>query len=384
MSIINFKSIINKNYIYAVSIIIGTSVGAGIFSLPFVASKSGFPIFLVLIFVLGFIMIVLNLMYAEITLRTDDKGRLVGYCEKYLGINGKRIATIITLIALYANMLAFIIIGGKFLNAIFFNYLGGNEFVYGIAMALFISVGVYISLRVVSVIELLMVTFLFVAILGIIFKGVLFVNVENLLTFDVSRSFFPFGAILFSMGALSAIPTLEHIMKKNQKKIKSAIITGNIITIIVYILFVAVVLGITGPETSQEALYGLSLVIKNGIVRMGLIFGVFAIATSFLMVGINLKEVFWYDYHLSEKKSWALACFVPLIIFILGFRDFITVVSFAGSITGGFAGILIMASFYKAKKNGDFKPAFEIKVPVILSVLMVLVLFFGILYQFVY
>ncbi|MCK5084680.1 MAG: amino acid permease [Candidatus Pacebacteria bacterium] len=374
----------DKSYIYAVSTIVGTSVGAGVFSLPFVASKSGFFLFIILLFVLGFIMIVLNLMYAEVTLRTENKGRLVGYCEKYLGKKGKRIATIVTLVALYGNMLAFIIIGGKFLNAIFSNYIGGDEFIYSIAMALFISVGVYISLRIVSVIELLMVAFLFVAIFGIIFKGVSFVSVENLLTFDISQSFFPFGAILFSVGALSAIPMLEHIMKKNQKKIKSAIIIGNIIAIIVYILFVAVVLGITGSETSSEALYGLGLVMKNGIVRLGLIFGIFAIATTFLMVGINLKEVFWYDYHLSEKKSWALACFVPLIVFILGFRDFITVVSIAGSITGGFAGVLIIASFYKAKKMGDFKPAFEIKIPAMLSFFMILILFLGVVYQFAY
>ncbi|MCK5085444.1 amino acid permease [Candidatus Parcubacteria bacterium] len=375
---------LDKSYIYAVSAIVGTSVGAGIFSLPFVASKSGFFLFLALIFVLGSIMLILNLMYAEITLRTKDKSRLVGYCEKYLGKVGKKIATVVTLVSLYISMLAFIIIGGKFLNAIFSNYIGGNEFIYGVVIALFVSVGVYMSLKIVSVMELLMVAFLFVAIFGIIFKGIPYVDVENLLTFDISRSFFPFGAILFSVGALSVIPMLEHIMKKDQKKIKSAIITGNIITIIIYILFVAVVLGITGSATSQEALYGLGSVMKNGIVQIGLIFGVFAIATSFLIIGINLKEVFWYDYHLSEKKSWALACFVPLIVFLLGFRDFITVISIAGSVTGCFAGILIMASFYKAKKTGDLKPAFEIKIPMMLSVFMVIILLFGILSQFVY
>jgi len=375
---------LDKSYVYAVFAIIGTSVGAGIFSLPFVASKSGFFLFLALIFILGFIMLILNLMYAEITLRTKDKGRLVGYCEKYLGKVGKKIATIVTLVSLYVSMLAFIIIGGKFLNAIFSSHIGGNEFVYGVAMALFASVGVYMSLRIVSVMEFLMVIFLFVAIFGIIFKGIPYANVENLLTFDISQSFFPFGAILFSVGALSVVPMLEHIMKKNQKKIKNAIIAGNIITVVIYILFVAVVLGVTGSATSQEAFYGLSLVIKNGIVQVGLIFGVFAIATSFLIVGINLKEVFWYDYHLSEKKSWALACFVPLIVFLLGFRDFITVISIAGSVMGCFAGILIMASFYKAKKMGDLKPAFEIKIPITLSVFMVIILLFGILSQFVY
>ncbi|MCK5475096.1 MAG: hypothetical protein KAI71_00755 [Candidatus Pacebacteria bacterium] len=374
----------DKSYIYAVSTIIGTSVGAGIFSLPFVASKSGFFLFVVLILVLGSIMLLLSLMYAEITLRTKNKGRLVGYCEKYLGKGGKEIATIVTLVALYTSMLAFMIIGGKFLNAIFSNYIGGNEFIYSIIMALFISVCIYINLKIVSIIELSMVAFLFITIFVIIFKGAFFVNVENLLTFNITQSFFPFGAILFSIGALSAIPMLEHIMKKNQKKIKSAIITGNVITIFIYILFVAVILGITGDGTSQEALYGLGLIMKNGIVQVGLIFGVFAIATSFLIVGINIKEIFWYDYHLSKKKSWALACFVPFAVFILGFRDFITVVSVAGSITGGFAGILIIISFYRAKKMGDLKPAFEIKVPKILSVFMISILLLGIVCQFIY
>ena len=374
----------DKNYIYAVSVIIGTSIGAGIFSLPYVASRSGFLYFVVLIFVLGFIMLVLSLMYAEITLRTKNKGRLVGYCGKYLGKNGKRFATLVTLFALYANMLAYIIIGGKFLNALFSNCFGGNEFIYSVAMAVFISAGIYVRLRIISVIELLMVSFLAITIFGIIFKGMFFVDIGNLLTFDIAQSFFPFGAILFSVGALSAIPELEHIMKKRQKGIKGAIITGSVITAIVYILFVAIILGITGVNTSDEALLGLSLSIGNGVVTLGLIFGILAIATSFLMIGINLKEVFWYDYHLSEKKAWMLTCFAPLAIFILGLRDFITVVSIAGSVTGGFAGILIMASFYKAKKKGDFKPAFEIKVPIILSVFMILILLLGILYQFVY
>lgn len=374
----------DKSYIYAVSVIVGTSVGAGVFSLPFVASKSGFFIFLALIFILGFIMLVLTLMYAEVTLRTKKKSRLVGYCEKYLGKKGKRIATPVTLVALYSSMLAYIIIGGKFLSAIFSNHLGGSEFIYSIALTLFISVGVYARLKIVNVIELLLVVFLFAAILGIIFKGIFFVNLDNLLTFDLAQYFFPFGAILFSVGAISAIPKLEYIMKENQKKIKSAIIMGNVITVIIYILFVAVILGITGHNTSDEALLGLKLIMGNGIITFGFIFGIFAIVTSFLIIGINLKEIFWYDYHLSEKKSWALACFVPLLIFILGFRDFITVVSIAGSVMGGFVGILIMVLFYKAKKKGDLKPAFEIKVPAILTAFMLLVLFLGIAYQFIY
>ena len=374
----------NKNYIYAVSILIGTAVGAGVFGLPFVVAKSGFIPALILLIILGAIMILVGLMYGEVTLRTINKGRLAGYCGKYLGKNGKRIATPITLFALYANTLAYIIVGGIFLNALFSSYFGGSEFTYGLIMFAFISMGIYVKLKFVNIMEFLMVIFLLTVIFGICLKGVFFVSPNNLASYNISQFFLPFGVILFSLSALSAIPELEHIMKKRPEKIKSAIIAGGVSTIIIYALFMAIVVGISGSATTPETFSGLSQFMGNGIITLGLIFGVFAVATSYLIIGINLKEIFWYDYHLSKNKSWILACFVPVIIFILGLRDFITVISFAGSIAGGFIGILIIIIFYKAKKAGDLKPAYEIKVPKIFSVLMIFIFLLGIVYQFVY
>ena len=373
-----------KNYIYAISTLIGTAVGAGVFGLPFVVSKAGFVPALILLIILGAIMILLALMYGEVTLRTTNKGRLVGYCEKYIGKNGKRAATLITLFALYANTLAYMIIGGMFLNALLSGYFGGNEFTYGLAMFALVSIGVYINLRILSVIELLMVIFLLAAMFGIFAKGIFFVDVSNLVSYDISQSFLPFGVILFSLGFISAVPRLEHIMKKRQKKIKSAIVTSGIAIIIIYALFAAVVVGITGSSTTPETFSGLSRFMGNGIIILGLIFGVFAVVTSYLIISINLKEIFWYDYHLSKRKSWALACFVPVIIFVLGPRDFIAVVNFTGGVAGGLVGLLIIIIFYKAKKTGDLKPAYEINVPKVISALMAFVFVLGIVYQFVY
>ncbi|MCK5123373.1 MAG: hypothetical protein KAQ87_04490 [Candidatus Pacebacteria bacterium] len=374
----------NKNYIYAVSILIGTAVGAGVFGLPYVVAKSGFVPALILLIILGAMMILIGLMYGEVTLRTSNKGRLAGYCGKYLGKNGKRAATLITLFALYANTLAYIIIGGIFLNALFSSYFGGSEFIYGLIMFAFISAGIYVKLKFVNIMEFLMVVFLLAIIFGICLKGIPFIDSNNLMSYNLSQFFLPFGVILFSLSALSAIPELEHIMKKKQEKIKSAIIIGGIATIIIYALFMAIVVGVSGSATTPETFSGLSQFMGNGIITLGLIFGVFAVATSYLMIGINLKEIFWYDYHLSKNKSWALACFIPVIIFILGLRDFIAVISFAGSIAGGFIGILIIIIFYKAKKAGDLEPAYEIEIPKIISVLMVFVFILGILYQFIY
>ncbi len=374
----------DKNYIYAVSALVGTTIGAGIFGLPYAAAKSGFIPAATLLVALGIITIITNLMFAEVTLRTKKRGRIVFYCQKYIGSSGKTISAFIALFSLYSNILAYIIIGGIFLNSIFSKTFGGDEFFYSSIFFIFVSFGIYASLKLINVIELAMVILLFAAVFGIMFKGIYFVNFNNLLTYNISQSFFPFGVILFSMGALSVIPEFEHIIKKKQHRIKSAIIWGTSIPIIVYLLFIMTIVGVTGQNTTTDALSGLNIAIGNGVVTLGLIFGIIAVVTSYLIMGVDLKEIFCQDYGIGKKKSWALACFVPFIIFALGLRDFITVVSFAGSVAGGLTGILVVILFYAAKKKGDSKPPFEIKIPLLLSSFIILIYLLGIVYQFVY
>lgn len=374
----------DKNYIYAVSALIGATIGAGIFGLPYAAAKAGFIPAAALLAALGAITIITNLMFAEVTLRTKKKGRIVLYCQKYIGKSGKTISMFIALFSLYSSMLAYIIIGGIFLNSIFSKTFGGDEFFYSSIVFIFVTAGIYAGLKLINVIELAMVILLLAAIFGIMFKGIYFVDVGNLSTYNISQSFFPFGVILFSMGALSVIPEFEHIIRKEQERIKNAIIWGTSIPIVIYLLFMAVVVGVTGQNTTRDALSGLNIAIGDGVVTLGLVLGIIAIVTSYLIIGINLKEIFWYDYDISEKKSWVLACFIPFVIFALGLRDFITVVSFAGGVAGGLTGILVVILFYAAKRKGDAKPPFEIKIPMLFSAFMVLIYLLGIVYQFVY
>lgn len=375
---------LDKNYIYAVSALVGATIGAGIFGLPFAAAKAGFIPAVILLIALGIITLITNLMFAEVTLRTKKKGRMVLYCEKYFGKTGKMAAIFIALFSLYSSILAYIIIGGIFLSSIFSRSFGGDEFFYGTIIFIFVSAGIYMSLKLVNVIEFAMVIMLFVAIFGVMFKGIYFADISNLSTYNISQSFFPFGVILFSLGALSVIPEFEHIIKKKQERIKSAIIIGTLIPVAIYILFMAVVVGVTGQNTTEDALTGLNIAIGNGVVTLGLIFGVIAIVTSYLIIGINLKEIFWYDFGLSERESWMLTCIVPFAVFALGMRDFIAVVSITGSVAGGLTGIIVVLLFYAAKKRGDIKPPFEIKVPLLVSSSIVAVYILGIIHQFVY
>lgn len=376
--------IIDRDYLLAFGVMVGTAIGAGIFGLPFVVSKAGFFPSMLLLVLIGVLTLVSNLMYGEITLRTKDKCRLVGYSEKYLGYWGKQIAALTSFSSFYASLLVYMILGGVFLHAMFSPIFGGDVFLYSILVFTFSSIAIYLNLNLFSLIESWMTAIMIVVVFIIIFRSLPAVDTGNFLFADPHYFFLPFGAMLFSLSAMSSIPELEHIIKKRKGRIKDVIISSTVFYTAIYILFIVAVLGVTGNQTTEESFAGLSMAIGDGVVLLGFILGFLAITTSYLMTGISLKEIFWYDYGISEKKAWLLTCSIPLFIFLLGLRDFIQIITFAGSITGGIAGILVTLIFYRAKIKGDNKPAFEFNFSKTISSVIILVYILGMFYQFIY
>jgi len=65
-------------------------------------------------------------------------------------------------------------------------------------------------------------------------------------------------------------------------------------------------------------------------------------------------------------------------------RNFIIVVSFAGGVLSGLQGIILILTYYQAKKKGDRKPEISFNLPKSLAYIIYLIFIFGIIYQFIY
>ena len=74
-----------KKFIYALSTITAATIGAGIFSLPFITLKAGFWTMIGYFVVLGGLAILIHLFYGELVLKTPDYKRLPGFAKLYLG-----------------------------------------------------------------------------------------------------------------------------------------------------------------------------------------------------------------------------------------------------------------------------------------------------------
>jgi len=69
----------------AAAILAGTTIGAGILGLPFIAAKAGFLTALLVIIALGIVVLYLNLMLGEIALSSSEVHQLTGLANLFLG-----------------------------------------------------------------------------------------------------------------------------------------------------------------------------------------------------------------------------------------------------------------------------------------------------------
>lgn len=377
----------NKSFyqtIIAVATLTGTIIGVGMFALPYVAAKVGIWTMLAYFIVLGAITILTHLMAGEVALRTKQICRLPGYTGKYLGKRAGQISLLVSILGLVGANLAYLVVGGGFLHAILSPVFGGAVFVY---VFIFFAAGaflVFADIKSIAQTELILAA-VFLAILAIIFyKGYFFISVSYLFNFEPEHFFLPYGAILFSLSGLSLVPEIKEIMTENPANLKKVISISVIIAAIIYLFFTVLVLGLTGPQTSVEAVAGLKIVFGDGLAFLAFILGALTTFTSHIALGLTVKKILWHDLRLGKSISWALACFLPFILYLLGFNNFIAIISLTGGVALGLQSILIIFTYLKAKKKSGQIPAYNLNIPIIVIWLTVLALLLGVVYQVLY
>ncbi|MBU1177245.1 MAG: aromatic amino acid transport family protein [Patescibacteria group bacterium] len=380
----NSKLSKNSNFFQALAILTGTIIGVGLFSLPYITAKVGIFTMLVYFLVLGAVTSLIGLFYGEIALRTKGLHRLPGYAGKYLGKRAKVISFISNTLGLTGAILAYLIIGGRFLGSIFQSSFGGSDFVYVFIFFLVGAILTYFGIGSIAKAE----SFLFILfffILGFIFyKGFWMIDAGNLLNFNIEYLFLPYGAILFSLSGTTLIPEVKEILSKDPKKLKKLILLAISIAAITYLFFIFLILGITGQGTSDDAITGLSNFLGNEVIVFALLFGILTVFTSFLTISLTLKKILWYDLRLKKNLAWLIACIVPLILFIIGFDNFITVIALTGGVMLGIDVVIITLIYLKAKTKGDLEPAYSLSIPSFFVYFLILFFIIGIIYEIVY
>lgn len=348
----------------------GTIIGVGMFGIPYVATKAGI---LPVVFYLALFTVVSTLvhaMYMEITLRTKEKHRLSGYSGIYLGNKWKWITLIQTIIFLWGSLLIYTIIGGQFINIALEPFFGNTTLISSVVFFAISGFIVIRGIRAIGKIDLIFTIIIVIAIILFFFKTLLIENFENVLKFapiNWKNIIIPYGVVLFSMTGLSIIPALEdeidgNIALKQRIHFGKIIGIGTAIPAFIYLLFMFSVISISGDKTSENALTGLSA-IGNRYIIIGAIIGAFAMLTSFIALGNELKRTFIEDFNIPVFWSIIATLIAPLLLFLFGLNDFIFITSFIGAFGAIYINIIIFIMHKRAKKMGNEKnPIFSFNV----------------------
>ena len=367
-----------RHLLEAIATLVGTSIGAGILGIPYVVAKAGFGMGLLNILTIGFAILAVNLLLGEVVLRTDGKHQMIGYAEKYLGKPGRIIMVAAFLISIYGALLAYTAVEGEVLH----NILGLPQFSLSLIFFAVMAALIFLGLEAIEESELLLVA------LKVMFFGIMFLLVlasgkmmmSNLQLGTPAMLFIPYGVVLFAFLGFAAIPEMREELEHDPALLKRAIIFGSLISLVIYVLFTLAVVAVNGINATPVAPTGLAF-LGRGMVLASNLFAVLAMATSFLALGLALKEMYQYDFGLNKHLAWLATCIIPLLGFLAGFTNFIALLGIVGALAGGIEGILIVMIHWQASRGSERAPEYKLPRNIALSSALVLLFILGIAHE---
>ncbi len=367
----------NSKFFPGLAVLVGTAIGAGYLGMPSVISKSGFFPGVLWIFLIGLFVLFIQLYLGEVVLRTKGNHQLTGYAEKYLGKTGKILMFFAMIFGIYSALTAYLIGEGESLS---YAFTGNGSFsnFFSLGFWLFMAGLTNIGLKALKKYEKIALM-IFAGVLIVIFA--LFagrINFDNLAYTDSGSIFLPFGIILFSFLAFSAMPETRRVISGQEKLMKRIIISSIGILLFVYVLFTAIVIGNFGKNVPEIATMALG--------RGFSILGVLTMFTAFFTLTLAIRDMFRFDFKLGRFRGWLFAIFVPLILFLViqafNLVSFSQILSLSGIVSGGLTGILVLLMNIKAKSMGDRKPEYSISITWKIISLMSLIFIAAVIAEF--
>lgn len=346
----------NRNFVFAASLLANTIIGAGIFSLPFVFYSVGAGVGIIYLLVFALAYCAIHLMYAK-AVEAEPEGHDLAYlARKYLGATFGSVATLIILAELLIVLTVYIILSQSFFGIIF-----GMPGAY--AAILFWILGtvfIFVDLKWIEWISVTSVLMLLTAV-GVVFHASIPHTFIVPLTKPINWFLFllPFGPLFFALNGRPAISKAVEVWRSARREKKSfslpgAIVVGTILPTLLYIVFIFGVLKLS-PIPSGDALSGIAAALPAWMMVMLGVFGLVAIWVPYFMIGANIRDILREDMRLSRIMSAGLVILIPIGLFFSGVSQFVSVVSFVGGLFLALEGIFVVTIWRRAFPTSKYR-----------------------------
>ncbi|MBI5421037.1 MAG: hypothetical protein HZA35_01855 [Parcubacteria group bacterium] len=373
-----------KHYFIASTLLLGTIIGAGIFTLPQVFFRTGLILGFFYLLVFGVLTAYVHMMYAEVIVRTKEDHELAGYTELYLGKTLGRIIKITQVLGNAGTLVAYQILGAEFLRLIIPILPQYSETVLFWILG---SVGVVFGVGVIAKGELLTNGFMFLIVIAMLVMGLPYLTT---LTWHrgVTEPLLPYGVVLYALMGQQAVK--EVILYLRKKKIPVRPITfvfASLFSVLFCAIFVfATLLLYRGAEPSLNV-FGPLVSYLPIIGLLGGLLGFANILDSFWTIGTYFKEVLTSDLKLHNIIAIFFVLIIPLFgsMFLRG--KLLWLLGILGGVFVGFEILIILFLWRRARElageNGR-TPDFSLSFPSVFFWIFVLFFGIGLLYKLIH
>ncbi len=370
-----FKSESKLSFLEATGIILGHGVGAGILSVPYMASLNNWWD---VVWILGLafaLSLFLHLIIGELSY--NNNGAMFVKCLEPLfkKEKTKKVVTVIAAVcfgfSVLANCTAYVTGAATALNNIFNAYgLALNTKLTAIIFYLVCATVVFFGMKLVGICEKYCT--ITMSIIMVIFLGASFFYPQNeFITVDSVNVKFMlalFGMVTFSLSAVMSVPQAVKGLGGDIKKIRWSIILGQTLNLIIVVLMVFVTVSFCGESGLNKIVGdpghvigkdGAIICISNQIGEthwlgiLGTCFTLFALATSFWANTLDLRDIVHEQFNLGLKLSWVVASIPALILTLILEKTFIGLTAMAGLVQVLTCFGIIAAYYYSRKKAKD-------------------------------
>lgn len=328
-------------------LIAGTTIGVGMLALPIATGPGGFlPSIFIYIACWAF-MLCTGLLLLEVCTWMPEDANLITMATRLLGKPGQVGCWLLYLLLFELVMVSHIAGGGNITHQILSGKLGIIPSM--VFYTILFSPIVYLGTKTVDRLNLIMFSGVLISYFLFVFVAAKYVNLEYLDYKNWGKAFLAIPILFTAFTYQVIVPTLVTYMKRDFKKVRTAILFGTSIPITVYIIWQILILGIVpveGPNglnaaaaAGENAVSPLKYFIQNeSVIGIGKAFGFFTLTASYIALALAFVD-FLAD-GLKVKKSGGgklilcLAVFVPpLLISVANPGIFLSTLGFAGGIS---------------------------------------------------
>ncbi len=334
-------------------IVLGTSVGGGMLGLPVMTSSSGFLPSAFMLIVSWFFMTFTGLVLGELSCRKKHNANLLSLYSSAFPKIGGPLSTCVYFLLFYSLMVAYLLALSRMLfDTDTFSGVGGSLQGYIVAVAIF---GVFFLFGLRSWLSRIngsLVLVMAVSYVTFFVMATQIVHSERLQVTQWTYALQTLPLIFTSFGFQGTVPSLASLMGYERKPLFKAILIGTGVTLVLYLLWQAIIIGaiplegymglIYAKERGLDAITPLAFHLPShmgpSLIRFGKIFAFSAITTSLIGVSIGMHDFIGDLFKVQHKTPTsrmvlALAVYVPSLVFSLLFPGaFLTALSLAGGV----------------------------------------------------